>query len=123
MRPIALAYDPLTSGRTRVFVAIGEQVAPAEREAEDQALRLLRAAMPLTCGQVVAQLANVDGEASEDDVARAVEAARDEGRPFDPELAGREGRRRRLADALGAVRGREREIAFLAREYESARAD
>ena len=121
LRPVALAYDPLTSGRTRVFVAIGEPVAPVERDAEGQALRLLRGAMPLTCGQVVAQLARAGRAASEDDVAAAVEAAREERRPFDPELAGREGLRRRLADALAARRGREREIAFLAREYESAR--
>ena len=30
LRPIALAYDPLTRGRTRVFVAIGEAVDPPE---------------------------------------------------------------------------------------------
>jgi hypothetical protein len=121
LRPVTLAYDPLTSGRTRVLVAIGEPVAPEDSDAEGQALRLLRRGMPLTCGQVVAHLACAGREASEDDVAAAAEAAREEWRPFDPELAGRDSLRGRLADALAAVRGREREIAFLAREYESAR--
>jgi 1-acyl-sn-glycerol-3-phosphate acyltransferase len=121
LRPVALAYDPLTSGRTRVFLSIGEPVAPEERDAEAQALALLRRGMPLTCGQVVARLARAGCGASEDDVTEAVEAARAERRPFDPELAGGESLRRRLADALAAVPGREREMAFLAREYESAR--
>jgi hypothetical protein len=51
----------------------------------------------------------------------AVEAARDEGRPIEQDLATPEGRRRRLAEALAAAPSHAAELSFLAREYASAR--
>jgi hypothetical protein len=50
-----------------------------------------------------------------------VEAARDEGRPVEPDLLTADGRGRRLAEALSVAPRKPRELGFLAREYESAR--
>ena len=54
IRPLALAYDPLVRGRTRVHLALGEPVEPPTEDVEGALLALLRVTMPLTCGQVVA---------------------------------------------------------------------
>ena len=54
IRPLALAYDPLVRGRTRVHLALGEPVEPPPDDVEGALLALLRLTMPLTCGQVVA---------------------------------------------------------------------
>ncbi|MDQ3866487.1 MAG: hypothetical protein M3304_06615, partial [Actinomycetota bacterium] len=50
--PVALAYDPLTRGRTRVVVAIGAPAPTPVDRIDDQTLALLRRTMPLTVGQV-----------------------------------------------------------------------
>lgn len=111
--PVALAYDPLTRGRTRVVVAFGAPVpVPSTAgDAEVEALRLLRRTMPLTAGQLVAAGAP----------ASAVRDALVEGRPVEPELVAARSRARRLAEA-GAVAARSPDaLPFLAREFESAR--
>jgi hypothetical protein len=104
--PAALAYDPLTRGRTRVTVAIG----PPESPASD-VLRLLRRTMPLTAGQLAAA-APVD---------EALAEARSTGRPVEPDLLDAATRERRLREAAAVAPGRPDAVAILAREYESAR--
>jgi Acyltransferase len=125
MRPLAIAYDPLARGRTRVHLALGSAVAPPSDDVEAEILRLLRRTMPLTCGQFVASRleagAEADPTALEQDLTDAVALARSEGRPVEPELATAEGRRRRLGDALAAAPRRPGELPVLAREHASAR--
>jgi acyltransferase-like protein len=125
MRTLALAYDPLVRGRTRVHLALGDPVAPPSDDVEAQILQLLRRAMPLTCGQVVASRleagAEADPAALEGDLAEAVALARAEGRPVEPVLATAEGRRRRLGEALAAAPRKAGELPVLAREHASAR--
>jgi 1-acyl-sn-glycerol-3-phosphate acyltransferase len=111
LRPVALAYDPLTSGRPYAYVGIGE---PVEPPADDDAvLALLRRTTPLTAGQLVAAGA-ADGAGAE------IAAALAEGRPVAPELLDPERRRRRLEEARAAA-GRV-PLDRLVREYRSARA-
>lgn len=125
VRPLALAYDPLGSGRTRVHIALGEPIEPPAEDVEETLLGLLRVAMPLTCGQVVAAAlargAEADPVALLGELTDAVEAAREEGRPIESDLATAAGRKQRLAEALAAAPGRAAELPFLAREYVSAR--
>jgi len=100
--PVGLAYDPLARGRTRVVVAFGDAVEPGP-DPEGQALELLRRAMPVTAGQLV-----------------AAGAERDEGgdgRPADPAL----GDPGRIEEARAQAERRPGELPFLAREYASAR--
>ncbi len=126
VRPLALAYDPLVRGRTRVHLALGEPVQLPREDVEGALLALLRLTMPLTCGQVVAGRleagAEADPVALERDLAEAVALAREEGRPVELDLTTSSGRRRRLADALAAAPRRAAELPVLAREYASARA-
>jgi len=124
IQPVGLTYDPLTRGRPRAYVSFLPPVpAPAE-EAEEIVLGLLRLAMPLTCGQVVARRL-VQGPASlpelEREVERQVAAARAEGRNADPALAEPRTRRRRVAEALTAARSLRADLDYLAREHASAR--
>jgi hypothetical protein len=125
IRPLAIAYDPLVRGRTRVHLALGEPVQPPADETEETLLALLRVTMPLTCGQVVASLlqagAATDLSAFERELADAVAMAHTEGRPVEPDLATPAGRRRRLTEALAVAPLHPRELPFLAREYASAR--
>lgn len=121
VRPITLAYDPLVRGRTLAFVAIGPALDPPEGDFEREVLRLLRRRTPLTCGQYTASRLAAGARPTAAELGQEVEAARAQGRPVDPELETEAGRSRRLAEALAAAEGRERELAFLAREYESAR--
>ena len=125
VRALALAYDPLVRGRTRVHLALGDAVpAPAE-EVERTLLGLLRATMPLTCGQVVAAAladgAEADPPALERLLAEAVAAAEEEGRPVERDLTTEAGRCRRLAEAIGAAPAHAEALPVLAREYTSAR--
>lgn len=125
VRPLALAYDPLGSGRTRVHVALGEPIEPPGEDVEETLLGLLRVTMPLTCGQVVAAAlgrgAEADPVALLGELTDAVEAAREEGRPIESDLATAAGRKHRLAEALAAAPARAAELPFLAHEYASAR--
>jgi len=122
--PIALAYDPLGAGRTRVCIALGDFADPPD-DLEAGTLALLRRTMPLTCGQAVAD-ALTAGDGPKVDVERAlaaaVEEARAEGRPVEPDLLDASVRARRLEEALAAAPSRPDDVAFLAREYRSARA-
>jgi len=125
VRPLALAYDPLGRGRTRVHLALGEPVAPPAEATEPALLGVLRSTMPLTCGQVVATAlaagAEADPPALERRLAEAVAAAEEEGRPVERDLATEAGRRRRLAEALAAAPAHAEAIPFLAREYAGGR--
>jgi 1-acyl-sn-glycerol-3-phosphate acyltransferase len=108
LRPLALAYDPLVSGRPYAYVGIGKPVEPSADE--DAVLDLLRRTTPLTPGQLVAS------GAGEDDV----DAALDEGRLVAPELLDRATRRERLVEARARADGHD--LHRLAREYRSAHA-
>jgi hypothetical protein len=125
VRPLAIAYDPLVKGRTRVHLVHGPPAQLPRDDVEGALLALLRRTMPLTCGQVVATLLEAGAEAEvpalERELADAVAAAQEEGRPVEPDLESPEGRRRRLAEALAVAPRRARELPFLAREYASAR--
>ena len=124
LRPIALAYDPLTRGRTRVLLSIGEAVDAPATEIEASVLALLRRTMPLTCGQLVAdalERGRPSARELESLVATAVETARAERRSVDPDIVDGERRSRRIADALAAAGSRPDALAYLAREYRSAR--
>jgi hypothetical protein len=125
VRPLALAYDPLGRGRTRVHLALGDPVPPPPEETDSALLGLLRRTMPLTCGQVVAAAlaagAEADPPALERRLAAAVAAAEEEGRPVERDLATEAGRRRRLAEALAAAPAHADALPFLAREHASAR--
>jgi 1-acyl-sn-glycerol-3-phosphate acyltransferase len=125
VRPLALAYDPLVRGRPRVHLAVGEAVPPPAEETERALLGLLRGTMPLTCGQVVAaalaERAEADPPALERRLDEAVAVAEEEGRPVERDLATKEGRRRRLAEALAAAPAHAVALPVLAREYSSAR--
>jgi Acyltransferase len=121
--PIALAYDPLVRGRTRALVSFGDFSTPPAEDVEQAVLAQLRRTMPLTCGQFVASELLAGGTPSPGGLADAVAAAREEGRPIDPDLHTSEGRARRLTAALAAAERRRDELLYLAREYESARSE
>ena len=119
--PIGLAYDPLGRGRTRVFVSLRPRVEVPEGDVEAATLRLLRGATPLTFGQYVAHELVAGGGPELAGLAAAVEEARAEGRPVDPDLLDPARRGPRLAEAVAAAAARPADLPFLAREYTSAR--
>jgi hypothetical protein len=118
--PVAVAYDPLGSGRTRAFVSIAPLVEPPSRDVEEATLSLLKRAMPLTCGQFVAHELLARRTPDLRSLAEAVDEARAQGRPVDPELVDPGRRGERLSEALAAAERVPAELPFLAREYESA---
>jgi hypothetical protein len=124
VRPLALAYDPLVHGRTRVHLVLGPPAQLGGKDVEDQLLALLRATMPLTCGQFVAARlqagADADPTALERDLADAVAVAREAGRRVEPDLLTAGGRSRRLTEALAVAPRKARELPILAREHASA---
>ena len=122
MLPVAIAYDPLVRGRTRVFVSVGDFQPPPQENIEHAILEVLRASMPLTAGQVVAAELLAGRTPSVADLSDAVARAREAGRPIDPELEGAGGRARRLDEALAVAEEKREHLSYLAREYESARA-
>jgi hypothetical protein len=79
--------------------------------------------MPFTCGQFVASELLAGRTPSPGGLADVVAAAREDGRPIDPDLHTSEGRARRLTAALAAAERRRGELPYLAREYESARSE
>jgi Acyltransferase len=119
--PIALAYDRLRRGRTRVVVTVGPRVEPPTENVEEATLELLRRSTALTCGQYVAHelLSGRDPDAQ--GLRHAVEEARSEQRPVDPELLDSTQLRIRLVEAMAAAKRRPGELPLLAREYASAR--
>jgi 1-acyl-sn-glycerol-3-phosphate acyltransferase len=114
---LAPAYDPLVRGRTHAFLAISAPRAPTDDAGE--LLALLRRTTPLTVGDSVAT-ALADHADPERRLAEDVEAARDERRPYEPELDDPDVRRKRMAIALGAAGAQPLER--LVRTYRSARA-
>jgi hypothetical protein len=112
--PIGIAYDPLVRGRTRALVHLDAPVRPPGEDVEQAALALLRRAVPLTAGQIVAAAAEPD---------EAVEAAKAEGRAVDPRLEREETRRAAVAEARRQAARRPHELPYLAREFRSARLD
>lgn len=125
VRPLALAYDPLVRGRTRVYVAQPEPVPPPESDVEPALLELMRRSMPLTAGQYAAHRlvegASADPGELERGLVQAVEAAQAEGRPVEPLLLTADSRRRRLGEALAVAPRKPEALPYLAREYTSAR--
>lgn len=114
--PIAIAYDPFTLRRPRACLAVGAPFPPAERDVEEQILAALRRLTPLTCGQVVADRILQAAEANETvlqpaaldaELARAVDEARAEGRPFDTALETRAARQARLTECLESLERRD----------------
>jgi 1-acyl-sn-glycerol-3-phosphate acyltransferase len=118
--PVGLGYDPLVRGRTRIIVTIGRPVQPPTEDVEPATLRLMRRATPLTCGQWVAQARLAGEHLTVTRLAEAVVSAREEGRPVDPDLLDPRLREERLTEAL-AVDASAADLAFLAREFASAR--
>jgi hypothetical protein len=121
--PVALAYDPLVRGRTRVLVSFGAYATPPAEDIEQAVLTQLRRTMPLTCGPFVAGELLAGRTPSPAGLAEAVAEARKVGRPVDPDLHTGEGRARRLAAALAEAERSRDELPYLAREYESSRAE
>ncbi len=54
LRALAIAYDPVTCGRSYAYLALGEPFLPANDDIEEAVLTALRRTLPLTAGQVVA---------------------------------------------------------------------
>jgi 1-acyl-sn-glycerol-3-phosphate acyltransferase len=105
VRPLGLGYDPITCGRPHVTIAAGPEEEPPVDETDERVLRMLRRALPLTCGQVVAHELLVAGDQVavgdlDRALARSVERAADEGRPVAGALRDPRRRRERLSDAL-----------------------
>jgi len=109
--PIGLAYDHLTTRRTRALIALGREFAPPAADVDEAVLSALRGVTPLSCGQILAErlleaassgLTRVSWADLHDALEAAVRASREEGRQVDPALeAGR--RAARLTDALRAL--------------------
>jgi len=110
----APAYDPLVDGRTRAFLAVSPPVDP-----DADVLALLKRTTPLTVGDSVAA-ALADGVDAHRRLADDVAAAREEGRPYEPELD-EPARRRVRVDVALRVAGR-RPLERLVTTYRSARA-
>ena len=119
VQPIALAYDALAPGRRRAYVSVGEPFAPPRNGLEDTLLDALRRAMPLTSGQLAALAAREGGRVPPQALAAALERARAEARPVEPELVA-PGAGSRLAAAVTAARAAPDAAARLAREARSA---
>jgi 1-acyl-sn-glycerol-3-phosphate acyltransferase len=125
VQPVALAYDPLVRGRTRVFLSIPRAVAAPTVDVDGALLALLRRSMPLTAGQVAASCLAGSRRVGLADLARAldraIDEARSEQRTVEPALLNRDERRRRVVDALTVGLARPHVLNYLARELASAR--
>jgi hypothetical protein len=126
VQPVALAYDPLVPGRRRAYVSFAPALEPVPGQLRAAVTRALRAASPLTPGQLAATAVRagvVSPEAVERSAADEISRARSDGRPVEPELTG-PGRARSLTVALARARRlgpADPLIQRLAREFESAR--
>ena len=114
---LAPAYDPLVRGRTHAFLGVSGPHAPTDDARE--LLALLRRTTPLTVGDSVAA-ALADRADPERRLAEDVEAAREERRPYEPELDDPEVRQVRVAVAAGLAGGHP--LDRLVRAHRSARA-
>jgi 1-acyl-sn-glycerol-3-phosphate acyltransferase len=110
----APAYDPLVDGRTHAFLAVSAPCPP-----DVDVLELLKRTTPLTVGDSVAA-ALADGADPGRRLDDDVEAAREEGRPYEPELDDARVRARRAEVAMRAAGGRP--LDRLVRTYRSVRA-
>jgi hypothetical protein len=88
---------------------------------EAATLELLHRATPLTCGQYVAHELLSGRDPDAEGLEHAVDDARSELRPVDPELLDQTQLRIRLVEALEVAECRPEELPVLAREYASAR--
>jgi 1-acyl-sn-glycerol-3-phosphate acyltransferase len=103
VQPLAIAHDALSRGRPRAFVGVGEALDPPGRDGGARELvAAMRRTMPLAAGLAVAH-AVLEGEAAPAAVERALERARHEGRPVEPELEDDASRRARVEEAVRAV--------------------
>jgi len=109
LQPLAVAYDPLTRGRTRAYVAFGEPFAPPPEGVDEAVLAALRRTTPLTVGQVVAQALRAAVIGGSECVttagldlalAGAVAESVAEERPVEQDLTEAAQRRGRLTDCL-----------------------
>jgi 1-acyl-sn-glycerol-3-phosphate acyltransferase len=124
IQPTGISYDPLVRGRTRVTVCFAPAVPTPTEDVEATILRLLRRAVPLTVGQVVASCVSA-GETEAAAMERTLEedlaAARSTGRRAEPAVERREARRALIREALAVAADREPDVAYLARERASIR--
>jgi 1-acyl-sn-glycerol-3-phosphate acyltransferase len=109
LRVLAIAYDPVTCGRTYAYLALGEPFLPADDDVEETVLTALRRALPLTAGQVVASEVVAAAAAGRDRLttdaldsalAGACDDATGQGRAYEPAWREATGRRARLTDAM-----------------------
>jgi 1-acyl-sn-glycerol-3-phosphate acyltransferase len=119
--PVTLAYDPLVLGRTEVVLAFAETVPPPHEGLENAVLERLKRNTALTAGQFVAHELSARREPHPAAFAAELESARALGRPVDPVLADPARRAAKLAEARTAAETKPDELAFLAREFETAR--
>ena len=124
VQPVAISYDAMTSGRPRAYVSVAPPVDPALGELADRVTARLRAAIPLTPGQIAATVVRRSGTAAELRRAGAewVARAQVDGRPIEPGLLGcRRAALLSLAFAHARQRGPEdRLVRSLAQELSSA---
>jgi hypothetical protein len=85
VQPVALAYDPLAGPRHRAYVSFAPAIAPTPGRLTEAVDAALRAATPLTPGQLAATALRRDESlyAAADE---AIATARDECRPIEPAL-------------------------------------
>ena len=119
--PVTLAYDPLVRRRTEVVVVFGKTFAPPAAALEEAVLERLKKNTALTAGQFVAHQLSEGREPHPAALAAELESSRVLDRPVDPELLDPARRAAKLAQARAAAEQKPDEIAFLAREFESAR--
>ncbi len=108
--PVAIAYDPITRGRPRAYVAFGAEVDTHSENVDETALAALKRTTPLTCGQVVAgELLRAARAGADCLPVRDLDAALTSecgealaaARPLDHALLDTAHRRHRLGEALG----------------------
>jgi 1-acyl-sn-glycerol-3-phosphate acyltransferase len=126
VQPVALAYDSLRYGRTRAYVSVGLPIERSSARLEGLVVNALRAATPLTPGQLAARALLGGGrEAAGSFSLQADEwiaRARAGARPLEPALES-SSRRRVLFEALQHARRRGSQhptVRWLARELQSA---
>jgi hypothetical protein len=100
---------------------MGPRVEPPAEDVEAATLELLRRATPLTCGQYVAHELLSGRDPDAEGLEHAVDTARSEPRPVDPELLDPTQLRIRLVEAIAAAERRPGELPVLSREFASAR--
>ena len=135
VQPVAISYDPLTTGRVRAYISVAAPIvtsrtpdppagATAPAPLDGRVTDALRRAVPLTAGQIAAAVLRDGGSSRALQRAGAewVARAQAHGRPIEPDLLG--GRRRPvLAQAFTRARRRgaaDGLIRALAQELRSA---